>query len=133
MADKPDPIRARAAAAIAGVERSLARPRPAGPIHGDPEPVDDYTRWAAQRAAEHAEREQIAALKRTSERALPKGSLAYMTTDDLAKAMGQALGEVRAEMLAEMLAEQETLTAMLAQLERRVAAIEGGHDGPDRS
>ena len=107
-----DEARERAAEVLHRVERTLAAPRPEGPLHA-PTTGETFEEWRARVGAESP--------AAPPPRQAPRTAVGSMTDDQFAQMLGAALGSIRREMLGEI----EALSGLVAGLEERIAQLEG--------
>lgn len=105
MVGEQDEARERAVALLESVERTLALPRPTGPLHSlpDPEPARAWPQRKARREAEQAPR--------------PRNTLADLSDDQAARMLGELIGGVRKALMGEL----QALTDRVAELERKLS------------
>ena len=116
MTTPQDEARERAAEALDRVERTLAAPRPEGPLH-TLTTGETFEEWHARVGTETP--------PAPPPRQAPRTAIGAMTDDQFAQMLGGALGNIRREVLAEV----EAVAGLLTVLEARVAALEGRADG----
>lgn len=110
-----DEARERAAEVLATAERTLAAPRPEGPLHALTT-GETFEEWRARVGTESP--------APPPPRQAPRTAIGAMTDDQFAQMLGAALGSIRREMLAEI----EALSGLVAGLEQRIAQLEGAQD-----